>query len=295
MYKITGNIIVDNEGKEIRLHGTLAYPIASYINDMNEALVIWHWHEELELIVVTKGTIRVGAGSVEKILNVGDGCFINSNVAHAVWKVETQDGILNSIVFHPKLIGGRHSIYWQKYLKPLVEDKTQQFISFDSAQPKDSKIIDLIQSAWKAEADEAPGFEFEVRNLLSQVVFMLSEGKAGEIYSPTPREFRDMERTKLMITFMENHFADEIELKQVAQVAAISESECMRCFKRSTGLSPIQFLKEYRLVRAAELIRSTKSNVSDIATQCGFLDMSYFAKSFKQIFKVSPIEYRKKI
>ena len=295
MYKITGDIIVDNEGKEIRLHGTLAYPIASYINDMNEALVIWHWHEELELIVVTKGAIRVGAGSVEKVLKVGEGCFINSNVAHAVWKVESQDGILNSIVFHPKLIGGRHSIYWQKYLKPLVEDKTQQFISFDSAQPKDSKIIDLIQSAWKAEADEAPGFEFEVRNLLSQVVFMLSEGKAGEIYSPTPRELRDMERTKLMITFMENHFADEIELKQVAQVAAISESECMRCFKRSTGLSPIQFLKEYRLVRAAELIRSTKSNVSDIATQCGFLDMSYFAKSFKQIFNVSPIEYRKKI
>ena len=92
MYKITGNIIVDNEGKEIRLHGTLAYPIASYINDMNEALVIWHWHEELELIVVTKGTIRVGAGSVEKIvkvpttLEVGASCFIE--IAFAICSLE---------------------------------------------------------------------------------------------------------------------------------------------------------------------------------------------------------------
>ena len=173
MYTITGDISVNNEGQEIRLHGTLAYPIASYINDMNEALVIWHWHEELELIVVTKGVIKVGAGSVEKVLNVGDGCFINSNVAHSVWKVELQEGILNSIVFHPKLIGGRHSIYWQKYLKPLIEDTSQQFISFDSTQAKDKEIVDLIQAAWQAEAEESPGFEFEVRNLLSQVVKMI--------------------------------------------------------------------------------------------------------------------------
>ena len=293
MYKITGNIHVDNEGQEIRLHGTLAYPLASYLNDMNTAIVIWHWHEELELIVVTKGAIRVGAGSVEKVLNVGDGCFINSNVAHAVWKVDSQEGVLNSIVFHPKLIGGRHSIYWQKYLQPLIENSSQQFIFFDSTQSKDSKIISLIQAAWEAEADEAPGFEFEVRNLLSQVIFMISEGKTGKVYSPTPRELRDMERTKLMITFMEKHFDDEVTLKQVAQVATISESECMRCFKRSTGVSPIQFLKQYRLLQAAELIRSTNLPISDIATQCGFLDMSYFAKSFKKIFKDSPTIYRK--
>ena len=293
MYKITGDISVDNEGKEIRLHGTLAYPLASYINNMNEALVIWHWHEELELIVVTKGVIKVGAGSVEKILKVGEGCFINSNVAHSVWKIDSQEGVLNSIVFHPKLIGDRHSIYWQKYIKPLIEDTNQQFISFDSTQVKDKEIVNLIQAAWQAEADEAPGFEFEVRNLLSQVIFMISEGKTGQIYSPTPRELRDMERTKLMITFMEKHFADEVSLKQVAQVAAISESECMRCFKRSTGLSPMQFLKEYRLIRAAELIQSTNRRISDIAENCGFWDMSYFAKSFKQLINESPTEYRK--
>ena len=123
---------------------------------------------------------------------------------------------------------------------------------------------------------------------------MISEGKIGKIYSPTPRELRDMERTKLMITFMENHFADEVNLKQVAQVAAISESECMRCFKRSTGLSPMQFLKEYRLIRAAELIQSTNRSISDIAEHCGFLDMSYFAKSFKQLLNESPTGYRNK-
>ena len=292
MYKITNEINVDSEGHEIRLHGTLAYPLASYYNDMSTALVIWHWHEEFELIVVTKGVIKVGAGSIEKVLTVGDGCFINSNVAHTVCKVDSRDGILNSIVFHPKLIGGRHSIYWQKYLKPLIDNEQQQFISFDSMQPEDSQILSLIREAWQAEAEENPGYEFEVRTLLSKVIFMLSEGKTGSVYAPTPKELRDMERTKLMITFMENHFNDDLTIRQIATVVALSEGECLRCFKRSIGLSPIKFLKEYRILRAAELISTTNQQISDIATQCGFLDMSYFAKSFKQIFKETPTNYR---
>ena len=212
MYKITNEINVDSEGQEIRLHGTLAYPVASYYNDMSNALVIWHWHEELELLYVTSGVVKIGVGSVEKILAVGDGCFINSNVAHTVCKVDERDGIINSIVFHPKLIGSRHSIYWQKYLQPLIENKEKQFIGFDSMQSKDNQIISLIQLAWQAEAEETPGYEFEVRSLLSKVIFLLSEGKSGKSYVPTPKELRDMERTKQMITFMESHFTDELTI-----------------------------------------------------------------------------------
>ena len=292
MYKITNEISVDSEGHEIQHHGTLAYPIATYFNDMSNVLVIWHWHEEFELIYVTKGVVRVGVGSVEKTLTVGDGCFINSNVPHTICRLDSRDGIIHSIVFHPKLIGGRHSIYWQKYLKPLMENEERQFISFDSMQTEDSQIISLIQSAWQAEAEEAAGYEFKVRGLLSRVIFMLSEGQTGKPYAPTPKELRDMERTKQMITFMESHFTDELTIKQIAAVAALSEGECLRCFKRSTGLSPIQFLKDYRLIRAAELIHSTNQQISDIAAQCGFLDMSYFAKSFKQAFGETPTNYR---
>lgn len=293
MYKISSDINVDNNGQEIRMHGNLSYPIACYFNDMSKNPIIWHWHEELELIVAAKGSIKVCAASAEKIINEGEGCFINSNVAHSVHKVESQAGILNSIVFHPKLIGDRHSIYWKKYLKPLIENQSKQIIHFEPSKVKDSKIISLIQSAWQVEADEKFGFELEVRNLLSTLVLMLSEGSSGKVYNPTPKDLRDMERTKLMITFIENHFNDELTLNQISKVVSISESECLRCFKRSTGLSPIQFLKQYRLIRAAELIRTTQLNISNIAEQCGFTDMSYFSKSFKEIFNESPTNYRR--
>ena len=161
MYRTVDEVFTDNEGYEIQTHGNLSYPVACYYNDMSTALVIWHWHEELELIVVKKGIVKIGAGSAEEILHEGDGCFINSGVPHSVWKVDMQEGIINSIVFHPKLIGGRHSIYWQKYIQPLITNEKQQFIFFSSKQTKDNHVINIIQSAWQAEADENFGFEFE--------------------------------------------------------------------------------------------------------------------------------------
>ena len=128
MYNSVFQVTTNSKGQETKNHGTLAYPIACYYNDMSKAIIIWHWHEELELIFVKRGTVKIGAGSAEKILNEGDGCFINSDVTHTVWQVDSLEGIINSIVFHPKLIGGRHSIYWQKYLQPLIENKSQQCI-----------------------------------------------------------------------------------------------------------------------------------------------------------------------
>ena len=289
MYKFSGTISTDNVGKEIREHGTLAYPVACYYNDMSKDLVILHWHEELELIVVKKGAIKVNAGSFEKILNEGEGCFINSDVPHSVWQIDLQDGIINSIVFHAKLIGSKHSIYWQKYINPLIENKMKQFIFFYA----ENQIIKLIEKAWQVEADENSGFELEVRNLISQIIFLISNDDDKKIYKPTKQELRDMERTKRMIIMIEKNFQNELTLKQISEVAAVSDRECLCCFKRVTGISPIQFLKEYRIMKAAELIRTTNLKIYEIAEQCGFLDMSYFAKTFRQFFKNTPVNYRK--
>ena len=293
MYQSVLNVCADADGQEIRTHGTFAYPVACYFDDMSNATVISHWHEELELIIVTEGAIVVGAGQIEKFLSAGEGCFINSNVLHDVRQVESSAGVLKSIVFHPRIIGSRGDVFRIKFLSPLIEDRSKQFISFDAQ--KDSEIISLMAKAWQAQAVENFGFEFDVRNFLSQVIRELSTGSHGKIYSPTLAEWRDTERIKQMITFIEKKFAEEISLEQIAASAALSKVEANRCFKRTTGLSPIQFLIKYRILWAAEQLRSTWQRVSDIAANCGFQDMSYFSKAFREIFKVTPTDYRKNL
>ena len=293
MYQSVLNVSADVDGQEIRTHGTFAYPVACYFDDMRKATVISHWHDELELIVVTEGKILVGAAQTEKILSAGEGCFINSNVLHDVRQINSSAGVLKSIVFHPRIIGHRADIFRIKFLQPLIDDKGKQFIFFDAQ--KDSQTVSLIKDAWQSQAEEKFGFEFDVRNFLSQVIRELAAGSHGKIYSPNPSEIRDSERVKQMITFIEKNFAQDITLDQIASAASISRSEAHRCFKRATGLPAVKFLIKYRILLAAERLRSTRQSVSDIAFGCGFQDMSYFAKAFREIFNETPTDYRKNL
>ncbi|MDE7197873.1 MAG: helix-turn-helix transcriptional regulator [Lachnospiraceae bacterium] len=71
-----------------------------------------------------------------------------------------------------------------------------------------------------------------------------------------------------------------------------STSECIRCFRGTINTTPIAYLKSYRLQQAALKLQLGTDKISAIAESCGFQEMSYFAKSFKEIYGCTPSEYR---
>ena len=85
---------------------------------------------------------------------------------------------------------------------------------------------------------------------------------------------------------------EEIHIEEIAQSGFISVSECLRCFKNTIHTTPIQYTIEYRLKKAAELLSATDFTVTEIGTQCGFVDMSYFSRIFKKFYGCTPKKYR---
>ena len=96
-----------------------------------------------------------------------------------------------------------------------------------------------------------------------------------------------------MIQYIHDHFSEQLTISQIAKSASISNSECIRCFHHVIGMTPIQYLKEYRLHRACQMLSSTNELISDIALQCGFHDFSYFTKTFRETRGITPGEYRR--
>ena len=82
-------------------------------------------------------------------------------------------------------------------------------------------------------------------------------------------------------------------MRSIAAAASLSDSECLRCFRTSIGSTPIQYLKHYRLQQATSLLISTDKKITDIALSCGFQDVSYFTKSFREHLGTTPTQYRK--
>lgn len=289
------NTAVDSEGRELVDHGTTAFPIACYHDDLGREEVPWHWHGELEAAVITQGRAIVAAGNEKYTIGPGEGFFVNSGILHGCWDADASGCRFHSMVFHPRLVGGSlDSVFYQNYVLPLTENHALESIHLKPDIPWQSQALTAMETAWQACAGEPPGFEFRVRGALSDLILLLRDNGPAARRQPGAKSLRDGERIKEMLQFIHDHFAEALSTRQIAGSAAISESECLRCFRTAIGTTPIQYLRQYRIQRAVQLLTTTQTRISDIAAVCGFQDVSYFTKTFREIKGCPPGEYRKK-
>ena len=109
--------------RELSSHGTAEFPCAGYAFPVSaQSPVPWHWHEEMEIIGLKSGEIKVLVPGKEFHLKAGGCIVINSNVPHSA--EGEGEGELRSIVFHPLLAAGTwESVFAKKYITPLTEEE----------------------------------------------------------------------------------------------------------------------------------------------------------------------------
>ena len=150
-----------------------------------------------------------------------------------------------------------------------------------------------MERAYRAVVNEVPGYEFKVRAALSEMIWQLVTHAPSA--RPIPKKaLRSADRIKRMLQYIQDHYAEDVSVDQIAASASISASECLRCFHDMIGTTPNQYLRDRRAQRAAELLCGTGLSVTEIAGQCGFQDGSYFARSFRQVYGCGPTAYRRK-
>lgn len=292
---------VDAQGRELAKHGSTAFPIACYYDALAIEPVPWHWHEELECVFVTEGSCTFLIGAQRCGLQAGEGIFIIPGIVHAVadpvvdpTMTKPSDCRLHSMCFHPRLVGGSpESTIWQKYIQPLVDDPAAPYVYLTPQLPWQQQALDAMEAAWQACVSDAPGYELQVRNQLSQLIWLLIANREAARVRPSDKSMRDAERIKTMLNHIHAHYGEDLDATAIAQSANISVSECLRCFHNTIHTTPIQYLKQYRIQRAARLLISTHMKIVEIGLQCGFQEMSYFSRIFRQIMGCTPKEYRR--
>ena len=186
------------------------------------------------------------------------------------------------------------SILWQKYLEPLLSDPCRPCVHFAGVQEWERSASKAIQDAWQTCVSEAEGFEFEVREQLSRLIFLLAKHCPAIEKSPQRKLCGMGSGSRSCSNISRNTIDGELTLAKIAESAAISENESLRCFRSMIGSTPIQYVKQVRIQRAAELLISTDRKISDIGAECGLQEMSYFAKTFRTLKGCTPGEFRKR-
>lgn len=97
-----------------------------------------------------------------------------------------------------------------------------------------------------------------------------------------------------MMAYIHGHFQDSISVEQLAETVHISKRVCFRLFRDHLHMTPVEYMRSYRLRRACQMLTGSKESITQIAYSCGLGSSSYFGKVFREQFCCSPAEYRKR-
>lgn len=132
--------------------------------------------------------------------------------------------------------------------------------------------------------------QFILEGLLYSFLSVLAQDI--EITFSTEKERENLYIRKA-IEYIQNTYSNNIRVTDIASYVCINRSYLYTLFQKNIGMSPQDYLANYRLSRAAELLTITEYPVSSVAMSCGYRDPLVFSKAFKAKKGMSPSAYRK--
>ena len=140
-----------------------------------------------------------------------------------------------------------------------------------------------------AEHHDAP--PFHLMGHLYLFIDYLSRSSSSKI--ATSGRVRDF-YIKEALNYIEQNFQNDISVENIASFCGLNRTYFGRIFKETVGKSPQQFLLSYRMAKAAELLKLTELTINDVGNAVGYPNQLHFSRAFKNVYGVSPREWRNK-
>lgn len=255
-----------------------------------------HWHRYGEILLILKGDYRIEINLETKDLHQGDICLVNSGELHQLTGVQPT-ALHDAVLFDPQILNFSYRDEWEDdYIAPLLE---QSLMVHNILHPKEKGYTDihaLVTELIRVALGKETGWYIRSKLLLLELFAAI--GRHGLFLPVTDTmsktDARKIARYKAIISYIEEHCQEPVTLRQLADTVSCNTQYLCRFFRDIAGMSPIQYLICYRLERACHMLAHTTLPVTAIALDCGFDNISYFIRKFKDIKGCTPKEYRKR-
>ena len=288
-------IITNQFQKELKQHGNEQFPfLVSYqkLSEYESGSFMWHWHPEIEITYVQKGTMCYKVNHMVYHLKEGDIVFNNSGALHSGTMENQKDCAYIPVTFDSRLIYGFfQSTVNSKYVDPVIQDSMLPAICIDQSEPWHKPFREYLLRIIDLDEKKPDFYELDITICLQSMWRLLLEHIT---YEPQASRENSLEydRIKKILSYIEENYQNKITLNDIAGHIHLCESECTRLFKRHMNTTLFAFLQDYRIERSLEFLRADQP-VSAVADKAGFSDPNYYSKVFAKIKGCSPREYRK--
>jgi AraC-like DNA-binding protein len=248
----------------------------------------WHYHPEIELTYIVKGNGYRLIGDSHDTFKEGDLVLLGSCLPHTwVGKSNTDENFEAIVIQFPiEMIASFIEIEEGKSLKILFE-LSKKGLFFPSV---DQKLQYNLEKIFLSD-----GFN-RVLNVL-EILHQLTQSDSVVLCAndfQTVNSLESENRINVVCSFLENHYAEALSLKQVADLIHLTESNFCNFFKKATGKTFSDYLNSIRITRSCQLLLQTDKPINVISFECGYETLNYFNRIFKKKKGMTPKQFRNK-
>lgn len=243
-----------------------------------------HWHEQVEFLWVKKGSMTVTVNTETFTAEEGTIHLIPSGSLHSY----TTDGCVHRVFLADKSVFEKNEIY-EKYISPFFQPGIHHISTKANDAPEIINLFSQLGIEYSNQAKNKDTYHHTATTLLS-LFFMLwyRRFNPAELFPE-----KNLDHFKKAILYINNHYAENITLEDVASHAGFSASHFSRVFKSCCNMTFKQYLIIIRLKKAHALLLDTNLSIEEIAFRTGFNDACYFTKMYKRHFSSPPSSIRK--
>ncbi len=279
--------------QEQKAHSSALIPHSYYRGVMPDYYpeITRHWHQEFELFLLLEGECCFLCGSRSFMAGTGDIILVQPNEIHAVCPCQDKRAVFDILVFHPRILtGGVEDRMYIDFFAALISCQKRIHAPITALHPGYPELRASAENVFRSAREDSAYHDVLIRSeLLRMFVRLLDSGAIEESPSVSPEE-----NTVLapVLDYIRRHFADEITIRQLAQITHFSESYFMNYFRRHMGMSAMKYVDQIRMEHVCQRLRSTKDSILQIATQCGFGNITNFNRHFLKGVGMTPSAYR---
>jgi len=282
MEAVNEKVVYDNPLLSIRIFRTQRSGIS---------FTRWHYHKQLELLLVLDGSLDVFVEEESFRLSGGDMLMIGSSELHR----DHSDTPLDYIVlqFDLEQFYDASTIPYMRYFSETQMPLSKANYIFRENEAVNSQAAHYTKQILQEATAKRTGYELAVSILIKQILLLMLRNDSRKVL--TQQDDFDHIRLKPVLDYIENHLTDRIQVDEVCKIANMSYYYFVKYFKKTIGLSFTEYVN-YRKVKWAERILLTKDlSISEVGERIGMPNMAHFYKMFKKYNDCSPKQFQRKM
>lgn len=265
-----------------------SFKLAKYTSWEKTQIPNWHLHPEYELVYVEKGQGYMHIGNHRSRYENGILILLGPNLPHTNFGNRMEGNLEIVAQFDLRTMGinllhmpemrstqalleqAKHGLIFPSVIQKEIGKQLKGMFDLDSFQ-RMIQLLDILNTLSQCA-------QYEILNTGSLIVKEIDYGRINTVYR-----------------YVNDHHKEIIDLSLIASQVNLTVPAFCRFFKKTTGKTFNQFLTEFRVSLACQLLAEKSKSILEISLACGFRDISNFNRQFKKLTHSTPSDYRRSL